>query len=373
MEDGKATGTWRRMVVRLRVRLLWHVQGIALWLCRRPWLRYLPLPYPSISLGRQWQLQAQQMVTNGALPQKHFQKALHAEAFTASNLKDCMWLRDRLGWKLAFTEDPMLLGMLAAKSSKGMASRIRQEAIAESKIAAKKAVEAGKQLEAVRSLIGPKGGLPALKADLLKLAALVEVQVHDKITVEELKQKIKPVVQDIVAKAPMPTKSSGGASSHQEPPLHLTAKSKASAPVTPSVAPGTPSTSVGTTTQPPGLKIQDIHDLMAQQDKKYQAMLHQVMQHMMSLQQGMQANPMSPAFMTEGPMSYDLTASDSDTAMGQVGEHGWTMEEVQRAKAFEVGDFDQMTEQEKIDFNLQQVGWIQQDEQDLLKGPFLNP
>ena len=72
-------------------------------------------------------------------------------------------------------------------------------------------------------------------------------------------------------------------------------------------------------------------------------------------------------------MSYDLTASDSDAAMGQVGEHGWTMEEVQRAKAFEVGDFDQMTEQEKIDFNLQQVGWIQQDEQDLLKGPFLNP
>ena len=198
MESGKSATAWTRLMVRLRARLLWHANGIALWLCRRPWLRYLPLPYPSISLVRQWQLQAQQMVENGAPPRRHYERALRAEAFTAIHLGECMWLRDRLGWKISFLEDPMLLGMLAACGSKGTASRVRQEAIEEAKKSTEKAMKEGHQAEAVRSLIGPSGGLPTLKADLLKLAALVNVKVHEKATVEDLKKMVKPVAQAIV-------------------------------------------------------------------------------------------------------------------------------------------------------------------------------
>ena len=92
----------------------------------------------------------------------------------------------------------MLLGMLAACGSKGTASRVRQEAIEEAKKSTEKAMKEGHQAEAVRSLIGPSGGLPTLKADLLKLAALVNVKVHEKATVEDLKKMVKPVAQAIV-------------------------------------------------------------------------------------------------------------------------------------------------------------------------------
>ena len=218
--EGRFAFQWRRIIIRLRARLLWHVHGICLWLCRRPWLRFTPFPYPSISSIMQWQLQAQQMVSNGAMSRRHHQRALQCQAYTAGNLKEAMWLRDRLGWQTSFVEDPMLQGMLAARSSKGVANKIRQEAVAEAKALAIKAKEEGKELQAVRELIGPKGGLPALKADLQKLASLLHVSFNEKTTVEQLKAGIKPVVQALMAKAPASsmTSSSSGASFQEEPP-----------------------------------------------------------------------------------------------------------------------------------------------------------
>ena len=117
----------------------------------------------------------------------------------------------------------------------------------------------------------------------------------------------------------------------------------------------------------PGVKLQDIHELLAQQDQKYQAMLSQVMQHMMSMQQ--------QPVLTAGPMQFDLTSMDVPMEQGSnsqssfsVGNHGWTQAEVDD----QLQDFSQMTSQELSDFNFQELALRKGDEEDLLKGPFYN-
>ena len=107
------------------------------------------------------------------------------------------------GWHLsskhlAFLEDPLLAVMLAAKGVRGISSRVKAQAQIEAKENAKKLEAEGKQLEAARALLGPRGGLPTLRRDLLQLAALVHVEVGEKDTVEMIKQKIRPVVQSIM-------------------------------------------------------------------------------------------------------------------------------------------------------------------------------
>ena len=43
---------WRRMVMWLKERAMWAAKGVLLWLLQRPYLRWLPLPYPATaSLG----------------------------------------------------------------------------------------------------------------------------------------------------------------------------------------------------------------------------------------------------------------------------------------------------------------------------------
>ena len=66
----------------------------------------------------------------------------------------------------------------------------------------------------MRELVGPRGGLPTLRKDLLKLAALVQAPVTDKMTVEQIKQAVRPIVQEI-AREGSPKKS--GASSSGSP------------------------------------------------------------------------------------------------------------------------------------------------------------
>lgn len=300
----------------------------------------------------QWQLQAQNMVANGALPKAHFQRAQTLQSFTAANLKECMWLRDRLGWQTSFVEDPMLQGMLAARSSKGIASKIRQEAVSEARAAADKAKKEGKQADAVRELIGPRGGLPSLKSDLQKLASLVQVEYNEKTTVEQLKAAIRPVVKLIASKDP-PSAKSSSASSHQEPPKGLTTASTR-APETPALAaPSTPGMTAASSPMP-GVKLQDIHDLLAQQDQKFQSMLTQVMGHMMSLQ----GNQVPVNLQTQGAMRFDMAQDD---AVMDGTAHGWSQEEIQGAL---------YTEEELRQLNWQVQSDLKQEEADLLRGPF---
>ena len=56
------------------------------------------------------------------------QCAIITKAFNAHNLGDAIWLRNRLGIRVAFLEDPLLDGMMAAKTNKGTAQLVRREA-----------------------------------------------------------------------------------------------------------------------------------------------------------------------------------------------------------------------------------------------------
>ena len=51
--------------------------------------------------------------------------------------------------------------------------------------------------EMVKSFLGPKGGLPSLKGDLVKLAALLHIPVTVTDTIDDLKKKIRPLVADL--------------------------------------------------------------------------------------------------------------------------------------------------------------------------------
>ena len=46
----------------------------------------------------------------------------------------------------------------------------------------------------------PKGGLPTLKRDLLKLAALLHVKVDDKATIKDLRTELGPAAADVCGK-----------------------------------------------------------------------------------------------------------------------------------------------------------------------------
>ena len=75
----------------------------------------------------------------------------------------------------SFLEDPLLSGMLAAKQTKEAHAAIQGQLMDKLRAEAAVAKEKGEELQAARSLLGPK--LPTLKADLLRLAALLRVTV----------------------------------------------------------------------------------------------------------------------------------------------------------------------------------------------------
>lgn len=205
---------WCRMVERLAARLHWHLWGVLLWLVRRPSMRYVPLPYPSISSIKQWKLQAQTMEDAGILPKGSILKAELNQHFNATAMADCIWLRNRMGLRYAFLEDPVLTGMMAGRAAKGLTARVKSQAIAEAKEKAQAAMKDGTAEQEARALIGPRGGLPTLRSDLVKLAALLHVPLEDKMTVPQIKEKVKPMVDLLKSK---PTTSPSKASSSTTP------------------------------------------------------------------------------------------------------------------------------------------------------------
>ena len=98
---------------------------------------------------------------------------------------------------MTFLEDPLLMGMMAARQVKGAAAAMRKAALQEAQAQAKKTEERGQKTEAIRQLIGPKGGLPTLKADLLRPAALLHIIVPEKATVDDLKVLSRPLVNEL--------------------------------------------------------------------------------------------------------------------------------------------------------------------------------
>ncbi|CAK9100240.1 unnamed protein product [Durusdinium trenchii] len=212
---------WTRMVARLAARQAWHLWGVFLWLVRRPSMRFVPLPYPSVSTVKQWRLQGKTQEENGIVPKGTFQKAELWQAWTVSNMSDCIWLRNRMGIRYAFLEDPILMGMLAAKSAKGLTARVKKESIAEAVEKAHQSQMQGTADQEARAMIGPRGGLPTLRSDLLRLAALLHVHIGEKDTVPVIKEKLKPMVEALKGRTPA-ADSRASSSTAQPPPVRPT-------------------------------------------------------------------------------------------------------------------------------------------------------
>lgn len=174
------------MCARTQARARWHLFGLLLWLVRRPLLRNVPFPHPAVGKVEQWLTQADMMVGNGALSKKHLARAKASNAFTVKNLMDLRWIRDRLGWRLAFLEDSLMEGMMLARDSKKIPPRLPAETSEEAKKEAQLAMAKGQREEAVRSLLGPQGGLTHLRADLVRLAHLLHLEVGSKDTIDVL-------------------------------------------------------------------------------------------------------------------------------------------------------------------------------------------
>lgn len=218
---------WRRMLLRVRERRAWHEQSLLLWLQARSYLRFAPFPYPSVTSVEQWEEQARAQCQAGTLIGRHYALAMEKKLLNARNLQELSQFRNRCGWKLSFLEDPVLAGLLAARTHRGQASKLKQASLQELKLQAAAEAEKTGRMTAIRQLIGPRGGMPTLKSDLIKLAHLVEVKVDEKDTIPIIRAKVQPVVQDIAMTAPPPTTS-------------VAAKSK-SAPVTLGERPISPS------------------------------------------------------------------------------------------------------------------------------------
>ena len=147
-------------------------------------------------------------MADGHASKRHLDMAYTMDRFVYKNLVECMHWRDRLGMMTAFCEDPVLTGMIHAKAAKGLRKKVRDAALEEAKKEALQAEQAGNKEELARSLIGPRGGLPPLRGDLIRLAVLLNVKVDPEDNVEMLKNKVRPIVQVLKEKpTPAPSKA----------------------------------------------------------------------------------------------------------------------------------------------------------------------
>ena len=243
-----------------------------------------------------WELQALEMVKTRSLPKSAFLKVKATGGFALANLQNAVTLRNRMGLKLAFLEDPLLTGMLAGKMVAGLASQIKSAAIKEAQQKADVAFQKGKAEDEARALIGPRGGLPTLRQDLVKLAALLRVTISDKMTVPEIKEAVRPSVE-LLKNQPKPKAKAEAEHRSKAPPRAL---AKASS-VTRSSASALP------------LEVQS--QLQVQQ-KEFQEMMAHVAGALNQLHQGREARSQGAV-----PNQFDLASSD--VMMAEQCDDGW--------------------------------------------------
>lgn len=207
----RAVPRWRRFVLRLHERALWAAKGVFLWLLQRPYLRSLPFPYPSTSTTEAWLEQTKNMVKKKLINLRQLEMSWSMDRFTMSNLGECIHLRNRVGIKVAFCEDPILEGLLLGQGTRGLAAKIRKAAHEEAVEAASKLKTKNQREAEARSLIGPKGGLPSLRTDLVRLASLLHVEVGPQDTIPQIKEKVKPIVDVLKDQKPPPTAAKSAA------------------------------------------------------------------------------------------------------------------------------------------------------------------
>ena len=180
------------MLARLAARSVWHWQGLLLWLLQRPRLRGYPLPWPGSETMEQYLKQPRTRPSRSG-----------TSILTHGVFAELMELRNKMGFGEAFLEDERVtLALQIARSKPGTLLRAKAAARQESLSAAKEKAAEGRLNfnPAAAQLLGPKGGLPRRKTDLVKLASTFGLAT-DGLTVEQLKITLRPLV---ASGAPMP-------------------------------------------------------------------------------------------------------------------------------------------------------------------------
>ncbi len=161
----------------------------------------------------------------------------------------------------------MWKGCWQSRRLKGANTRLRAAQRQQAQEEASQALKDGREVEMVRSLIGPRGGLPQLKQDLLRLAALCHVELKGDETVEKLKTLVRPVVQTILQKNPVKSEAKP-----ESPTLAL------KSPKSPMAEVGSPAGS-----SPQSVDMGQVQVLLDRQEERFQTMMSQVMQHVMQV------------------------------------------------------------------------------------------
>ena len=215
---------WRRFILRILARKDWHLKGIALNLVQKPELRFLPYPYPAVKSCADWRVQVEFMMTNRIWPRRHLEISL--TKMTITHLGACLQIRDRVGFRQAFLEDAqmsMVIGMGIGFT--GQRAAVQKAVQKEAREEAQRRAAQGQQLQLLRELIGPRGGLPTLRGDLLKLATILHIPVEDKDTVPILRTKCRPAVTALMAGLKTETRSAAGMAASKAAPQPAASKS----------------------------------------------------------------------------------------------------------------------------------------------------
>ena len=251
------------------------------------------------------------MINMKTMSRRHHFIALETGGYTVEHLLELGRLRDRCGWKMAFVEDSLLAGFLAARSQKGQREKLRAAALEETKQKiAKESAEMDREIMA-RQLLGPRGGLPTLRSDLVKLALLLNLTPGPKETVAQLQGRIRPLVDILKNKNP-PLHSTPLEVPRADPLHHVTPTSSSWSVVSGMEAPkaamerkqeGCP--------MPSELRQMElrVQEMMKAQDARFQAMLGQVLQ---AVSQGPPLSASAGAFPAPSEVG---TTSPSDVVM----------------------------------------------------------
>ena len=181
----RQAGQWRRLIARLEVRAIWRWQGLLLWLVRRPWLRFYPLPVPSCQDMAQYQM----MLVSSDQLRLSPQRVGRRTALRASIFKELLWLRSRMGDKLAWEGHSQVWAAIQmARASKTVMARAARAEV-ESRVGTAQSLQ-------ITDLLGPRGGVPKRQAKLSLLAEALGLE--SKGTVAELQQRCRAALGRII-------------------------------------------------------------------------------------------------------------------------------------------------------------------------------
>lgn len=117
------------------------------------------------------------------------------------NLKELIQLRGRQGLELSFLEDGQTL--MSVQTLRRRPRRVVDKALLEERRRLEE-LTGNQRRKRIEELIGPRGGLPRLKAELQELCVLCNVELTEEMTVANLTEKLKPVIAAFKGTGEMP-------------------------------------------------------------------------------------------------------------------------------------------------------------------------